>query len=78
MEPTIDNIELSADIQNQIGIEPSDMDSNEYNQYLAKKEKIEYDNNYDTYYFLYPQLNDPNFSEKIALRKEFNDTKFDG
>ena len=77
----LDNTELTQDIQNiqnQIGIEPGDMDSKEYNQYLAKKEKLEYDNNDDTYDFLYPQLNDPNFSEKIALRKEFNDTKFDG
>ena len=27
---------------------------------------------------LYPQLNDPQFNLKIALRKEFNDTHFDG
>jgi len=82
-EPKVemDDIELTPDIQdiqNQLGIEPSDMDSKEYNQYLSKKEKLEYDNNDDTYDFLYPQLNDPNFSTKIALRKEFNDTRYDG
>jgi hypothetical protein len=33
------------------------------------------DPNYD---FLYPELNDPNFNIKIAKRKEFNDTKYDG
>jgi hypothetical protein len=27
---------------------------------------------------LLPTLDDPNFNEKIALRKEFNDTKYDG
>jgi len=27
---------------------------------------------------LYPNLNDPNFNIKIALKKEFNDTKYDG
>ena len=81
-ESTIsDNTELTPDIQNiqnQIGIEPSDMDSKEYNQFLANKEKLEYENNDDTYDFLYPNLNDPDFSAKIALRKEFNDTRYDG
>ena len=28
--------------------------------------------------FLYPNLSDPNFNEKIAQKKEFNDTKDDG
>lgn len=28
--------------------------------------------------YLYPSLNDPDFNIKIALRKEFNDTQFDG
>lgn len=27
---------------------------------------------------LYPSLNDPNFNAKIALKQEFNDTKYDG
>ena len=27
---------------------------------------------------LYPHLDDPNFIMKIALKKEFNDTKYDG
>ena len=67
-------------MQNNIGIEPSDIDSKEHNKYLFDKEKIEYthntqDNSFD---FLYPDLNDPDFNAKIASRKEFNDTKFDG
>jgi superfamily II DNA or RNA helicase len=28
--------------------------------------------------FLYPTLNDPNFNKKIAEKKEFSDTKYDG
>jgi len=28
--------------------------------------------------FLYPHLDDPNFNMKIALKKEFNDTQYDG
>lgn len=30
------------------------------------------------YDYLYPSLNDPEFNAKIAMRKEFNDTQFDG
>ena len=50
------------------------------NNYLLKKEKLEYDYNASNtdYDFLYPELNDPNFNIKIAKRKEFNDTKYDG
>lgn len=32
----------------------------------------------DTKGFLYPHLDDPNFNIKIALKKEFNDTRYDG
>ena len=79
------NIDVNLDekiqqIQNDIGLEPSSKDSKEYNKYLFDKEKLEYENSMkdDKYDFLYPDLNDPEFSQKIALRKEFNDTKFDG
>lgn len=52
------------------------------NNYLRQKEKIEYEaNRMDTsneYGFLYPDQNDPNFSVKIAKRKEFNDFQYDG
>ena len=49
------------------------------NEYLSKKEKAEYDTT-PTYElgFLYPDLNDPLFSLKIAQRKEFFQTKYDG
>ena len=56
--------------------------TNESNKQLLQKETSEY--NYfkndvpNTNNTLYPNLNDPNFNIKIALKKEFNDTKYDG
>lgn len=44
-------------------------EKNEY--YESKKEKQKYD-------FLYPTLNDANFSYNIASRKEFHKTRYDG
>ena len=50
------------------------------NEFLRKKEQIEYAeekrNKEST--FLYPTLDDPNFSHKIASHQEFADTKYDG
>ena len=46
--------------------------------------KSEYDNRVDLeehsedHSYLYPTLNDPNFNKKIAEKKEFSDTKYDG
>ena len=53
------------------------------NEYVRQKEKIEYDqyvDNPSSEYQdnLYPSMDDPQFSEKIAKRKEFSDTKYDG
>ena len=47
---------------------------------LLEKEREEFENNRTNtdFAYLYPHLNDPNFNIKIARRKEFNDTKFDG
>ena len=58
----------------------------EYNKFLLKKEvaerkclaQQEEDNDEDENSFLYPNLNDVNFNIKIAEKKEFNDTKYDG
>jgi hypothetical protein len=62
----------------------------EYNKFLLKKEVAErkclaqqeehpeqYSNEMENG-FLYPNLNDINFNIKIAEKKEFNDTKYDG
>jgi len=50
------------------------------NDYQRKKEKIESDiaSQRDEYDFLYPHLDDPNFSLKIARHKEFYDSRYDG
>ena len=45
-------------------------EESEYNEELANPDT--------TYDFLYPTLNDPNFNIKIARRKEFFNTKYDG
>ena len=55
--------------------------SSECNKFLLKKEIIE--ENYlkkipDNNLYLYPNLSDSNFNIKIATKKEFNDTKYDG
>ena len=43
---------------------------------LTEREQIEKDE--DKYPFLYPTLNDKQFNIKIASKKEFDDTKYDG
>ena len=51
------------------------------NEFLLKKELAERNylsNNEDENDYLYPNLNDKNFNIKIATKKEFNDTKYDG
>jgi hypothetical protein len=53
--------------------------TNEKNKIMELKERSQLsaeDNTYDNY--LYPNLNDPNFNLKIAEKKEFNDTQYDG
>jgi superfamily II DNA or RNA helicase len=51
------------------------------NEFLLKKELTESEElkeDPDANTYLYPNLNDPNFNIKIAEKKEFNDTKYDG
>ena len=58
----------------------------EYNKFLLNRELLERkclqhqddDNDENRNDFLYPNLNDVNFNIKIAEKKEFNDTKYDG
>ena len=55
--------------------------STECNKFLLKKELLESDyltKHHDETPYLYPNLNDPEFNVKIATKKEFNDTKYDG
>ena len=51
------------------------------NKFLLKKELIEHEylsENEDENDYLYPNMNDAKFNVKIATKKEFNDTKYDG
>ena len=68
------------ELQDKIGIPSLNIESKEYNSFLFDKEKIEHENlrNNESFSFLYPELNDPNFNIKIAKHKEFNDIKYDG
>ena len=55
-------------------------EQSEYNSFLLNKEIRESENirNDESFQFLYPEINDPNFNIKIAKHKEFNETKYDG
>jgi superfamily II DNA or RNA helicase len=60
---------------------PGNQYSKECNTFLLKKELAEYNylsENSDENESLYPSLDDPKFIIKIAEKKEFNDTKYDG
>ena len=49
------------------------------NEHRRKMERIEFKGEHDVDNdFLYPTLNDPAFSAKIASHTEFNDTRYDG
>ena len=53
----------------------------ECNKFLLKKEILEREylsKNEDKNEYLYPNLNDASFNIKIATKKEFNDTKYEG
>ena len=55
--------------------------SNDCNKFLLKKELLErekLEENPEANPYLYPNLNDKEFNIKIATKKEFNDTKYDG
>jgi hypothetical protein len=55
--------------------------SNDCNKFLLKKELLERNylkENEEVNASLYPNLNDIDFNVKIASKKEFNDTKYDG
>ena len=51
---------------------------NPINRFLDEKEKLERENPLEHHDYLYPDLNDPNFNIKIALKKEFQDAQYDG
>jgi hypothetical protein len=75
-----DEIELQADFDKIKDNCDSNKYSNNCNKFMLKKELIERKSlkKEDDKPYLYPNLNDPNFNVKIAEKKEFNDTKYDG
>ena len=84
-EDNIEDIDTSSNIENEDIVDPHICENNEYlpicNKFKLKKELQEYEYNNvtpDSNSFLYPTLNDRNFNIKIATKKEFNDTKYDG
>jgi len=68
--------EPTAPIETQV----IDIKTTDKNAFLLKKEKIEHDLllQESTETNLYPTMDDPDFSYKIAQRQEFSDTKYDG
>ncbi len=49
-----------------------------FNMEKEKRNMNSFLNDKNEYDYLYPHLDDPNFNIKIANKKEFNDTKYDG
>jgi hypothetical protein len=61
-------------------IEPPNQAKNDtnLNAFLKTREQLEASHPIDNHDFLYPDLNDPDFNLKIALKKEFADAQYDG
>jgi len=82
-EPLVDNNELLLEPIPLIN-KTSEIQESEVNKQLFMKEKEEYhslqeeNETRESDDILYPDLNDPEFSHKIASKKEFADTKYDG
>ncbi len=77
-----DQLKQIDNLQDKLGLYPGEGNEILKNKFIKKAEKEHHDflidNNkiYDE--FLYPELDDPNFNIKIAKRKEFFDTQYDG
>jgi len=76
---------MAYELKQEYELNQCDNPENQYskgcNTFLLKKELAEYNylsENPDENESLYPSLDDPNFIIKIAEKKEFNDTKYDG
>ena len=76
---------MAYELKQEYELNQCDNPGNQYskgcNTFLLKKELAEYNylsENTDENESLYPSLDDPNFIVKIAEKKEFNDTKYDG
>jgi hypothetical protein len=75
----IDQKDLEKEFK--ISCKNNDFYSKDCNKFLLKKELVERNflsQHQDENSYLYPNLNDSEFNIKIATKKEFNDTKYDG
>lgn len=63
-EPVVEEVQVSKDIN--------------YNKRNFEINEMKEEEDESKYGYLYPSLNDKSFNLKIAKRKEFNDTKYDG
>ena len=82
LDPTVTNLKADYDkINGSVNCTDQNYYSPECNKFLLKKELVETEylsQHPDETPYLYPNLNDKEFNIKIATKKEFNDTKYDG
>ena len=83
VEPAVEPV-VEPIVENLIPVPPAPLptdNENKHNAFQTTKEKAEsnyYRENVNDLDFLYPTLDDPNFSAKIASRKEFSPYKYEG
>ena len=75
---TSNNSTKNIEILNNSELNNSELKQKELDEYNEWKKINSNNEELNTYKHLYPTLNDPEFSKKIAEKKEFNDTKYDG
>jgi hypothetical protein len=78
--PTITKDELKTQFS-KLDCNSENFYSTDCNKFLLKREILEeeyLDTHAESTPYLYPTLSDKNFNVKIAVKKEFNDTKYDG
>ena len=79
-EPTKVNQELTIIQDDLKSKNDKDDDKDDDNSFATDNEMVnfEYNESNNDFDFLYPDLDDPHFNIKIAKKKEFNDTQYDG
>lgn len=73
-------ISIIKKLEKKVKLKNKDYDKDKYSSKSIKEEIINSKkiNNDDKYNYLYPNIDDINFSKKLSQHKEFNDTKYDG
>ena len=78
---SLDNVNIENEFE-KINCNDDNFYTSECNKFIIKRELIRgrkyLSENEKENEYLYPNLNDKNFNIKIATKKEFNDTKYDG